>query len=590
MNGDNAEEPGPHPTLSQVPSFVRPVGGRTQIYAPAAERERVHEPVAWSVLRVPARHRLLPVHRLAAAPQTDRHLLPLLFRNQNGGHQGTARCVCLGAASRKPFPCGRASTPPRVRGFEEASLARRLDGRWLFRGLGALATVRLPAGARLAGSRQVGGRRRRARPSPGTLRGARAREESVAGLVRRRATRALSSRCQCGRHVLRALRTPASRCTFAGTCPSRWRSADAPNRFRSTALRLLASPLRKASNAGPVGTIQVKGRSLRFESRDTGEINVACRVKIRSSSVRTPARPPAPVDHAAWTGRRGGHRRGVAGDACFPDSTSDTPGSWPTPTSCRSHTWTRCCASGPTIDRRACCSRGSRLALGKWSEAEANLRLLVEKHDDAITWRARLALVELERAEVDALPPSDAARVARQAAGVARAAAGRDRADHVRLRERLAHRGSPRWRWRWNHRGTPRRSTNAWRARNPRAGASGRCSPRRWYRAAGHLPESAVAYLAASAAAGPHDDGAADLLAAIDVLRATDDGARALQVIEQAIARWPADRRLLARGGRPGPGPERRPPRPELRGASRRARARRRSSAVAAARSRSRGG
>ena len=34
----------------------------------------------------------------------------------------------------------------------------------------------------------------------------------------------------------------------------------------------------------------------------------------------------------------------------------------------------------------------------------------------------------------------------------------------------------------------------------------------RWYRAAGHLPESAMAYLAASAAAGPHDDGAADLL------------------------------------------------------------------------------
>ena len=56
-----------------------------------------------------------------------------------------------------------------------------------------------------------------------------------------------------------------------------------------------------------------------------------------------------------------------------------------------------------------------QLALGKWSEAEANLRLLVEKHDDAITWRARLALVELERAEVDALPPSDAARGARQA-------------------------------------------------------------------------------------------------------------------------------------------------------------------------------
>ncbi len=98
----------------------------------------------------------------------------------------------------------------------------------------------------------------------------------------------------------------------------------------------------------------------------------------------------------------------------------------------------------------------------------------------------------------------------------------------------------------------------------------------RWYRAAGHLPESAVAYLAASAAAGPRDDGAADLLAAIDVLRATDDGARALQVIEQAIGRWPADRRLLARAVDLALAAERRPPRPELRGAPRRARARRR--------------
>ena len=97
MNGDNAEEPGPHPTLSQVPSFLRPVGGRTQDLRARPERERVHEPLAWSVLRVPARHRLLPVHRLPAAPQTNRHLLPLLFRNQNGGHQGTTRCVCLGA-------------------------------------------------------------------------------------------------------------------------------------------------------------------------------------------------------------------------------------------------------------------------------------------------------------------------------------------------------------------------------------------------------------------------------------------------------------------------------------------------------------
>ena len=59
-----------------------------------------------------------------------------------------------------------------------------------------------------------------------------------------------------------------------------------------------------------------------------------------------------------------------------------------------------------------------QLALGKWSEAEAHLHRLTDQQagtragvpEDAITWRARLALVELERAEVDALPAADADR------------------------------------------------------------------------------------------------------------------------------------------------------------------------------------
>jgi tetratricopeptide (TPR) repeat protein len=193
-----------------------------------------------------------------------------------------------------------------------------------------------------------------------------------------------------------------------------------------------------------------------------------------------------------------------------------------------------------------------QLALGKLSEAEANLRLLVEKQDDAITWRARLALVELERAAVDALPPSDAARGARKAtalrelrrvatapidggdlAGGALAAG-----DLARIAEVALALESP---------GDAAAIYERLASREPARRREWALLAGRWYRAAGHLPESAMAYLAASAAAGLHDDGAADLLTAIDVLRATDDGARALQMIEQAIARWPADRRLLAR-------------------------------------------
>src|SRR3982751_1075456 len=53
------------------------------------------------------------------------------------------------------------------------------------------------------------------------------------------------------------------------------------------------------------------------------------------------------------------------------------------------------------------------LALGKWTEAEANLQRLAGG-DDAIAWRARLALAELERTMVDALPAGEPTRAARQ--------------------------------------------------------------------------------------------------------------------------------------------------------------------------------
>src|SRR5439155_10381855 len=67
-----------------------------------------------------------------------------------------------------------------------------------------------------------------------------------------------------------------------------------------------------------------------------------------------------------------------------------------------------------------------QLALGKWSEAEAHLHRLTDQQpgarasvpEDAITWRARLALVELERAQVDALPAVDPTRTSRQAGAV----------------------------------------------------------------------------------------------------------------------------------------------------------------------------
>jgi tetratricopeptide (TPR) repeat protein len=183
------------------------------------------------------------------------------------------------------------------------------------------------------------------------------------------------------------------------------------------------------------------------------------------------------------------------------------------------------------------------VALGKLTAAEANLHRLAESGNDAIAWRARLSLLELERASVDALPVRDPARRARQAAAIAQlrrlatgaldggelarvadiALALESPADAAVIYERLAGE-NPSRRLHW-------------------ARLAGR-----WYQAAGRLPESAAAYLTASGAAGEREDGAADALLAIDVLRAADNGAKALEVVGQALGRWPTDRRLLDRG------------------------------------------
>ena len=187
-----------------------------------------------------------------------------------------------------------------------------------------------------------------------------------------------------------------------------------------------------------------------------------------------------------------------------------------------------------------------QLALGKWSEAEANLRRLLREGpagEDALSSRARLVLVELERASVDALPATDAGRRPRQADAVAHlhrlasaplesaeldraaelALALESPADAAAIYERLA-RDNPRGRRDW-------------------ARLAGR-----WYQAAGRLQQSATAYQMASDAAPSAADGVADALRAVDVLRAANDGAAALAAVDRALGRWPAEPRLLDKG------------------------------------------
>jgi hypothetical protein len=144
VNGDNAEEPGTRPALSQVPSFVRPVGARTQVYAPAQ-----NENVYTNLWRGPfyGFRKVIDYFRFTDSP---RRLKPIgIYYHFYSGTKAAAikalHDVYGWALEQETFPVWASEYAAVVRGFEQATVARRLDGRWILRGFGALPTVRLPA-------------------------------------------------------------------------------------------------------------------------------------------------------------------------------------------------------------------------------------------------------------------------------------------------------------------------------------------------------------------------------------------------------------------------------------------------------------
>ncbi len=144
LNGDNAEEPGVRPTLAQVPSFVRPVGARTQVYAPAQ-----NENVYTNLWRGPyyGFRRVIDYFQFTEAP---RRLKPIgiyyhFFSGTKAASIKALHDVYAWAGEQQTFPVWASEYAAGVRGFEQATLARRADGTWMVRGLGALATLRLPA-------------------------------------------------------------------------------------------------------------------------------------------------------------------------------------------------------------------------------------------------------------------------------------------------------------------------------------------------------------------------------------------------------------------------------------------------------------
>jgi hypothetical protein len=144
LNGDNAEEPGPALTLAGVPSFVRPVGSRLQIYAPA-QNENVYTNL-WHGPYYGFR-RVVDYFRFTDSP---RRLKPIgiyyhFYSGTKAASVTALHEVYAWALSQENFPMWVSEYVEKVKGFQQASVARRLDGGWLLRDFGALRTVRLPA-------------------------------------------------------------------------------------------------------------------------------------------------------------------------------------------------------------------------------------------------------------------------------------------------------------------------------------------------------------------------------------------------------------------------------------------------------------
>ena len=142
MNGNNSEWPHDTPTLAQVPSFGREVGGHLQVYAPA-HNENVYTN-EWKGPFYGFRN-VIALYRFTESP---RRLKPIdIYYHFYSGTKPAAIAalheVYRWALAQQTFPVHASEMAARVEGFQRATLARRWDGAWELRGLGALHTVRL---------------------------------------------------------------------------------------------------------------------------------------------------------------------------------------------------------------------------------------------------------------------------------------------------------------------------------------------------------------------------------------------------------------------------------------------------------------
>jgi hypothetical protein len=279
LNGDNAEEPGPVQTLAGVPSFVRPVGDRLQFYAPA-QNENVYTNL-WHGPYYGFR-RVIDYFRFTDLP---RRLKPIgiyyhFYSGTKAASVSALHEVYAWALAQETFPLWVSELVERVKGFERAAVARRLDGTWLLRDLGALRTVRLPAALGwpdLARSPDVAGVRELPQgryvalvPSSQPVRALAVTDASPdsveAAPYLESANAAVVAERRAGPDLWVSLRGHVPVETTIGGCDG------------GHALVIVDQPRDAVAPAIIVGPLAPgAGRPLRFETTETGEVHVVCR-------------------------------------------------------------------------------------------------------------------------------------------------------------------------------------------------------------------------------------------------------------------------------------------------------------------------
>jgi len=277
VNGDDAEEPGARLALSQVPSLVRPVGARLQVYAPAQ-----NENVYTNLWRGPfyGFRRVIDYFRFTDGP---RRLKPIgIYYHFYSGTKVAAlnalHEVYKWTLQQETFPVWTSEYAATVRGFQQATLARRLDGTWLLRGFGALSTVRLPAALGwpdlersrgVLGVRELPQGRYVALQPGGTLELA-LTPEPPRGPYLLSANAAVTSFQRDGQTARLRLRGHVPVQAEIGGCAGALTARNVPppaTAFtRATAIKGRRS-----------GTFTIKDHTLQFAESETGEIDVICR-------------------------------------------------------------------------------------------------------------------------------------------------------------------------------------------------------------------------------------------------------------------------------------------------------------------------